>query len=48
MEFVWVPAGEFRMGSTSSEAVFNEQPVTQVRISRGFWLGKHEVTQAEW
>ena len=36
MEFVWVPAGEFRMGST------------RVRISRGFWLGKHEVTQAEW
>ena len=36
MEFVWVPAGEFRMGST------------RVRISRGFWLGKYEVTQAEW
>ena len=48
MEFVWVPAGEFRMGSTSSEAEDNEQPVTQVRISRGFWLGQHEVTQAEW
>ena len=48
MEFVWVPAGEFRMGSKSSEAFSNEQPVTQVRISRGFWLGQHEVTQAEW
>ena len=48
MEFVWVPAGEFRMGSTSSEAVDDEQPVTQVRISRAFWLGKHEVTQPEW
>ena len=36
MEFVWVPAGEFRMGST------------RVRINRGFWLGKYEVTQAEW
>ena len=48
MEFVWVPAGEFRMGSTSSEAYNNEQPVTQVRISRGFWMGKYEVTQAEW
>ncbi len=22
--------------------------VTQVRISRGFWMGKYEVTQAEW
>ena len=38
MEFVWVPEGEFRMGSTSSEADSDEQPVTPVRISRGFWL----------
>ena len=45
MEFVWVPAGEFRMGSTSSD---DEQPVRQVRIRQGLWLGKHEVTQAEW
>ena len=36
------------MGSTSSEAHDREQPVTRVRISRGFWLGKHEVTQSEW
>ena len=48
MEFVWVPAGEFRMGSTSSEAFGNERPVTRVRISRGFWLGKYEVTRSEW
>ena len=48
MEFVWIPAGEFRMGSTSSDARDWEQPVTQVRISRGFWLGKYEVTQSEW
>ena len=48
IEFVWVPAGEFRMGSTSLNAHSSEQPVTQVRISRGFWLGKHEVTQSEW
>ena len=48
MEFVWVPAGEFLMGSTSPETWDNEQPVTQVRISRGFWLGKYELTQDEW
>ena len=46
MEFVWVPSGEFQMGSTSSED--SEQPVTQVRISRGYWLGKYEVTQGQW
>ena len=48
MEFAWVPAGEFLMGSTSEEARADEQPVTRVRISRGFWLGKYEVTQSEW
>ena len=48
MEFVWVPAGEFRMGSTSEEADADEQPLTRVRISQGFYLGKYEVTQAEW
>ena len=47
-EFVWVPPGEFRMGSTSEEAAPIERPLTQVRISRGFWLGKHEVTQGQW
>ena len=48
MEFVWVPAGEFRMGSKSSEGYNDERPVTQVRISQGFYLGKYEVTQAQW
>ena len=48
VEFVWVPAGEFQMGSTSSESRSDERPVTQVRISRGFWMGKYEVTQAQW
>ena len=36
------------MGSTSSTAGDDEQPLTRVRISRGFWLGKHEVTQGQW
>ena len=48
MEFVWVPAGEFLMGSESGEADDDESPVREVRISAGYWLGKHEVTQGEW
>ena len=48
MEFVQVPAGEFLMGSESEEAIYMEQPVTRVRISRGFYLGKYEVTQGQW
>ena len=48
IEFVWIPPGEFRMGSTSRHAHSDEKPVTRVRISRGFWLGKFEVTQRQW
>ena len=48
MEFVWVPPGEFVMGSVSPEASGEEQPLTRVRISQGFWLGESEVTQAQW
>ena len=46
--FVWIPPGEFRMGSTSRHADLDETPVTRVRISRGFWMGKFEVTQRQW
>ena len=42
MEFVQVSAGEFLMGSESEGVLsYMEQPVTRVRISRGFFLGKH-------
>ena len=48
MEFVRIPAGRFRMGSTGREADADENPVRQVRISRAFEMGKYEVTQLEW
>lgn len=48
MEFVWVPAGEFEMGSESEHAFNDEVPLTRVRIPKGYWLGKHEVTQGQW
>ncbi len=48
MEFVWIPPGEYRMGSKSSEADDDERPLTRVRISQGFWLGKNEVTKGQW
>ena len=50
MEFVWVPAGRFRMGSPSGEEgrYSDEGPLHEVEISEGFWLGKYEVTQGEW
>ena len=47
-DFVRIPPGEFRMGSKSSEAYNNERTRTRVTISRGFYLGKYEVTQGQW
>ena len=45
-----IPAGTFTMGSPESEPerLPSEGPQTQVAISRGFLIGKHEVTQAEY
>ena len=50
MEMVFIPAGKFRMGSPDSERDrgVGEGPVHTVRITRPFYLGKYEVTQAEW
>jgi formylglycine-generating enzyme required for sulfatase activity len=46
---VYIPAGEFLMGSPRSESggEKNEGPVHRVYI-KGFWIGKFEVTRAIW
>jgi formylglycine-generating enzyme required for sulfatase activity len=50
MKFVKIPAGKFLMGSPESEvgSRIDERPVHEVEISRPFWLGVYEVTQAEY
>lgn len=50
IEMVWIPSGEFVMGSPEDEPgrEDNEGPRHRVLISRGFWMGKYEVTQAQW
>ena len=49
MELLRIPAGEFLMGhSPRPVAGPSPEPVTRVRISRAFDLGKYEVTQAQW
>jgi uncharacterized protein (TIGR02996 family) len=50
MEFVYVPAGVFLMGSPDDEEEReeNEGPVHEVEITRGFYLGRSPVTQAEY
>ena len=49
IEMLWVKPGTFEMGSPLGEAKRrdSETPHT-VTLSRGFYLGKHEVTQAQW
>jgi formylglycine-generating enzyme required for sulfatase activity len=46
MELVRIPAGEFMMGSDADRP--DEKPLHQVTISKPFYLGKYEVTQAQW
>ena len=46
MEMVWCPAGKFMMGSNNGEE--DERPVHDVTLTKGFWMAKTEVTQAQW
>jgi formylglycine-generating enzyme required for sulfatase activity len=46
MEFVWIPPGSFMMGSENGDS--DEKPVHQVTFREGFYMGKYEVTQAQW
>jgi formylglycine-generating enzyme required for sulfatase activity len=50
LEMVWIPPGQFVMGSPRSEPGrhSDEGPQHLVAISRGFYLGKYEITQAQW
>ena len=46
IELVFVPPGSFDMGSTDGRR--NEKQVQRVTIAQGFYMGKYEVTQAQW
>jgi formylglycine-generating enzyme required for sulfatase activity len=50
MQFVLIAPGEFMMGSpdSDSDADADEKPQHRVRITQPFYVGKHEVTQAQW
>ncbi|MET0645898.1 MAG: formylglycine-generating enzyme family protein [Pyrinomonadaceae bacterium] len=45
IELVYVPPGRFMMGSNERP---DEKPVHRVTVRRGFYMGRHEVTQAQW
>ena len=50
MEFVWIPPGSFLMGCApdDTECDDDEKPRHRVWITKGFEMGKYEVTQAQW
>jgi formylglycine-generating enzyme required for sulfatase activity len=50
MEFILIPAGSFTMGADKNfeDAYDDEMPQHRVTIGKPFYLGKYEVTQAQW
>jgi formylglycine-generating enzyme required for sulfatase activity len=55
MEFVWIEPGSFMMGAVEEEAAMipigqkaREYPIHEVTITRGYYLGRYEVTQGQW
>jgi formylglycine-generating enzyme required for sulfatase activity len=51
IEMLLVPPGEFMMGCSASQDYGcddDENPVHQVVLTQAFYLGRYEVTQAEW
>ncbi len=45
MDLVLIPAGEFMMGDATGCA--DERPATRVKINKPFWMGRTEVTNAQ-
>ena len=45
MEMVYVAPGSFQMGSETGE---DDETLHQVRLTKGYWIGKYPVTQAQW
>src|SRR5215471_2514399 len=43
---VWVPGGEFLMGSDHQLAQVNERPAHKVRV-HGFWMDRTHITNAQ-
>ena len=46
LEMVWMPPGRFLMGGAGGEE--NERLVHEVTLTKGFFMGKTEVTNAQW
>jgi formylglycine-generating enzyme len=43
---VWIPAGQFMMGTDDPNSMPNERPAHRVQLD-GFWMDEHDVTNTE-
>ena len=49
IEMIWIDPGTFTMGSPPSENGRQDvEAQVEVELTRGYWLGQHEVTQGQW
>src|ERR1017187_1549495 len=48
LRYRWIPAGNFTSGCSpgDTECYTDEYPTRKITLTRGFWLGETEVTQA--
>lgn len=46
LEMVWIPPGEFIMGANKEITIAG--PAHHVTLTKGFWIGKYEVTKEQW
>lgn len=49
IKLCWCPPGRFWMGSPAEEAGHRaDEAQVEVTLTKGFWMGKYEVTQGQW
>src|SRR4051794_5822187 len=49
MKFVWIPPGDFMMGSPKEEKQrLDDETQHRVTLTKGFYMGVYTVTQEEW
>jgi formylglycine-generating enzyme len=49
IKLCWCPPGKFITGSPASEPDRNpDEEQVEVTLTKGFWIGKYEVTQGQW
>ena len=49
LELIWIEPGTFTMGSPSNElGRYSNETQHQVTLTQGYWLGKYEITQAQY